>query len=68
MFLVKNNGKILEPVRELRINSDHFHMLEHTTGLGKELKQVSTWLSTSGNTVFAPYMLLEDIRMTTGTK
>ena len=68
MFLVKNKGKILEPVRELRINSDHFHMLEHTTGLGKELKQISTWLSISGNTVFAPYMLIEDIRMTTGTK
>lgn len=68
MFLVKNKGKILEPVRELRINSDHFHMLENTLGLGKNLKQVNTWLSSSGNTIFAPYMLLGDIRMTTGTK
>jgi PmbA protein len=68
MFLVKQRGKILEPVRELRINSDHFHMLEHTLGLGKNLKQVNTWLSSSGNTIFAPYMLLGDIRMTTGTK
>ena len=66
MFLVKNNGKELEPVRELRINSDHYHMLEHTIALGKELKQVSTWLGT--NPVFAPYMLIEDIKMTTGTK
>jgi predicted Zn-dependent protease len=68
MFLVKNKGKTLEPVRELRINSDHFHMLEHTLGLGKELKQVNTWLSSTGNTIFAPFMLLGDIRMTTGTK
>ncbi len=68
MFLVKDKGKILEPVRELRINSDHFHMLENTLALGKNLKQVNTWLSTSGNTIFAPYMLLGDIRMTTGTK
>ncbi|MFX0058268.1 MAG: TldD/PmbA family protein [Candidatus Hodarchaeota archaeon] len=68
MFLVKNKGKLLEPIRELRINSDHYHMLEHTTALGKELKQVSTWLSTSENTVFAPFMLIEDIKMTTGTK
>jgi len=66
MFLVKNKGKELEPVRELRINSDHYHMLEHTIALGKELKQVSTWLGT--NPVFAPYMLIEDIKMTTGTK
>jgi len=66
MFLVKNNGKKLEPVRELRINSDHYHMLEHASALGKELKQVSTWLGT--NPVFAPYMLIEDIKMTTGTK
>ncbi|TFG07207.1 MAG: TldD/PmbA family protein [Promethearchaeota archaeon] len=68
MFLVQNKGKELTPVRELRINSDHFHMLEHTTALGKQLKQVKTWLSTSENTVFAPFMLIEDIRMTTGTK
>jgi PmbA protein len=68
MFLVKNGGKILEPVRELRINSDHYHMLEHTTALGKELKQVSTWLSTAGTPVFAPFMLIEGIRMSTGTK
>ncbi len=68
MFLVKDKGKILEPVRELRINSDHFHMLENTLGLGKNLKQVNTWLSSTGNTIFAPYMLLGDIRMTTGTK
>ncbi|MHA1104192.1 MAG: metallopeptidase TldD-related protein [Promethearchaeota archaeon] len=66
MFLVKNKGKKLEPVRELRINSDHYHMLEHASALGKELKQVSTWLGT--NPVFAPYMLIEDIKMTTGTK
>ncbi|MFX1340399.1 MAG: TldD/PmbA family protein [Promethearchaeota archaeon] len=68
MFLVKDKGNILEPVRELRINSDHFHMLENTLALGRELKQVNTWLSSSGNTIFAPYMLLGDIRMTTGTK
>jgi predicted Zn-dependent protease len=68
MFLVKNKGKVLEPVRELRINSNHYHMLEHTTALGNELKQVSTWLSTTGNPVFAPFMLIEDIKMTTGTK
>lgn len=68
MFLVKNRGKILEPVRELRINSDHYHMLKNTTALGKDLKQVSTWLSSSENTVFAPFMLIEDIKMSTGTK
>jgi len=67
MFLVKNRGKNLEPVRELRINSDHYHMLKKTKALGKKLKQVSTWLSTSENPVFAPYMLIEDIRMSTGT-
>jgi len=66
MFLVKNKGRKLEPVRELRINSDHFHMLEHTIALGKKLKQVFTWLGT--NPVFAPYMLIKDIKMTTGTK
>jgi predicted Zn-dependent protease len=68
MFLVKNKGKILEPVRELRINSNHLHMLEHTIALGKTLKQVSTWLSPADNVVFAPFMLIEDIKMTTGTK
>jgi len=68
MFLVKNRGKILEPIRELRINSDHYHMLKNTNALGKDLKQVSTWLSTSENTVFAPFMLIEDIKMSTGTK
>jgi predicted Zn-dependent protease len=68
MFLVKNKGKLLEPIRELRINSDHYHMLKNTTALGKDLKQVSTWLSTSENTVFAPFMLIEDIKMSTGTK
>ncbi len=66
MFLITNKGKKLEPVRELRINSDHYHMLEHTIALGKELKQVFTWLGT--NPVFAPYMLIEDVKMTTGTK
>jgi len=68
MFLVKDKGKSLEPVRELRINSDHFHMLEHTIALGKDLQQVKTWLNMAGNTIFAPYMLIEDIRLTTGTK
>ncbi|MFW9936018.1 MAG: TldD/PmbA family protein [Candidatus Thorarchaeota archaeon] len=68
MFLVKNKGKLLEPIRELRINSDHYHMLKNTTALGKDLKQVSTWLSSSENTVFAPFMLIEDIKMSTGTK
>ena len=68
LFLVKDRGKKLEPVRQLRINSDHFHMLEHTTALGNKLKQVSTWLSPSNSPVFAPYMLIEDIKMTTGTK
>ncbi|TFG25019.1 MAG: TldD/PmbA family protein [Promethearchaeota archaeon] len=68
MFLIKNRGKNLEPVRELRINSDHYHMLKNTIALGKKLKQVSTWLSTSNNPVFAPFMLIEDIKMTTGTK
>ena len=67
MFLVKKRGKVLEPIRELRINSDHYHMLKRTTALGKKLKQVSTWLSTSENPVFAPYMLIEDIYMSTGT-
>ena len=68
MFLVKDKGKILEPVRELRINSDHYHMLEHTIALGIDLQQVKTWLNMAGNTIFAPYMLIEDIRLTTGTK
>ena len=68
MFFIKNGGKILEPVRELRINSDHYHLLKNTIALGKNLKQVSTWLSTSNNPVFAPFMLIEDIKMTTGTK
>jgi PmbA protein len=68
MFLIKKRGEILEPIRELRINSDHYHMLENTTALGKDLKQVSTWLSTSENTVFSPFMLIEGIKMTTGTK
>ena len=66
MFLIKNKGKMLEPVRELRINSDHYHMLEHASAFGNKLKQVFTWLGT--NPVFAPYMLIEDIKMTTGTK
>ena len=43
-------------------------MLEHTIVLGKNLKQVSTWLSPANNVVFAPFMLIEDIKMTTGTK
>ncbi len=68
MFLVKNRGKILEPVRELRINSNHLHMLEHVLALGKELKQVAPWLISSGKAIFAPFMLIEDIRMSTGTK
>ena len=68
MFLVKDKGKVLEPVRELRINSDHYHMLEHTIALGKDLQQVKTWLNMAGNTIFAPHMLIEDIRLTTGTK
>jgi PmbA protein len=68
MFLVKDKGRILEPIRELRINSDHLQMLENTVALGKDLKQVSTWLSPSENPVFAPFMLIENIKMTTGTK
>ena len=68
MFLIKDKGTILEPIRELRINSDHLQMLENTVALGKNLKQVSTWLSPSENPVFAPFMLIENIRMTTGTK
>ncbi|MFX1450425.1 MAG: TldD/PmbA family protein [Promethearchaeota archaeon] len=68
MFLVKKRGKELEPVRELRINSNHFHMLEHVLALGKELKQVAPWLIATGKAVFAPFMLIEDIRMSTGTK
>jgi PmbA protein len=68
MFLVIDKGKTLEPLRELRINSDHLQMLENTIALGKDLKQVSTWLSPSENPAFAPFMLIENIRMTTGTK
>lgn len=68
MFLVKDKGEILEPIRELRINSNHLQMLENTVGLGKDLKQVSTWLSPGENPVFAPFMLIKNIRMTTGTK
>jgi PmbA protein len=68
MFLVADHGANLNPVRELRINSNHYQMLENIVALGKEQKQVSTWLSTSNNTVFAPFMLIKDIRMTTGTK
>ena len=68
MFLVKNRGKELEPVRELRINSNHFHMLENTIALGRDVKQVLTWLSPSNNPIIAPFMLIEDIKMTTGTK
>jgi PmbA protein len=68
MFLIKNHGKVLEPVRELRINSDHFHMMNNLLALGKENKQVTTWLNPSNSTVFAPFMLIEDVKMTTGTK
>ncbi|MHA1329299.1 MAG: metallopeptidase TldD-related protein, partial [Promethearchaeota archaeon] len=35
MFLIKNKGKTLEPVKELRINSDHYHLLNNTVALGK---------------------------------
>jgi len=68
MFLIKNKGKTLEPVKELRINSDHYHLLNNTVALGKELKQVITWISPGNNSIFAPFMLIEDIKMTTGTK
>lgn len=68
MFLIKKRGEMLEPVRELRINSDHFHMMQNLTGLGNKNKQVATWLSPSNNTVFAPFMLIEDVKMTTSTK
>lgn len=68
MFLVEDHGKTLKPVRELRINSNHYEMLENTVALGKKNKQVYTWLSTSNNTVFAPFMLIKNIKMTTGTK
>jgi len=68
IFLVENHGRNLTPLRELRINSNQYEMLENTIALGKENKQVSTWLSTSNNTVFAPYMLIKNIKMTTGTK
>ncbi|MEJ2250784.1 MAG: TldD/PmbA family protein [Candidatus Lokiarchaeota archaeon] len=68
MFLVKSHGQTLEPIRDLRINSDQYQMLDNIVALGKEQKQVATWLSPSNNTVFAPFMLIKDIRMTTGTK
>jgi len=68
MFLLKKRGEILEPVRELRINSDHFHMMKNLRALGKENKQVSTWLSPTNCPVFAPFMLIEDVKMSTGTK
>ena len=68
MFLVKKKGKVLQPIRELRINSDHYHMLEHVLALGKELKQVSTWITIGGTATFAPFMLIEDIKMSTGMK
>jgi predicted Zn-dependent protease len=68
MFLVEDRGKQLTPVRELRINSNQYEILKNTIALGKNNKQVATWLSTSNNTVFAPFMLIEDIKMTTGTK
>jgi PmbA protein len=68
MFLVKRKGELLEPIRELRINSNHYHMLENTIALGKELKQVSTWLNPCNNSIFAPFMLIKDVKMTTGTK
>ncbi len=68
MFLIKKRGKILEPIRELRINSDHFHMIKNLLALGKENKQVTTWLNPSNSTVYAPFMLIEDVKMTTGTK
>ena len=64
----ENKGKTLEPVKELRINSDHYHLLNNTVALGKKLKQVVTWLSPGNNSIFAPFMLIEDIKMTTGTK
>ncbi|TXT60028.1 MAG: putative Zn-dependent protease [Promethearchaeota archaeon] len=68
MFLIKKRGRELEPVRELRINSNHYEMLENTIALGNTTKQVTTWLSASDNTVFAPFFLIKDIKMTTGTK
>jgi len=68
IFLVENHGRNLTPLRELRINSNQYEMLENIIALGKKNKQVSTWLNTSNNTVFAPYMLIKSIKMTTGTK
>jgi PmbA protein len=68
MFLVKNKGKTLESIKELRINSNHFQMLQNILALGKNAKQVMTWLSTSNNPVFAPLMLIKDIQMSTATK
>ncbi|TFG00846.1 MAG: TldD/PmbA family protein [Promethearchaeota archaeon] len=68
MFLIKQRGDLLEPIRELRINTDHFHMMDHLKALGKHNKQVSTWLSPANCPVFAPFMLIEDVVMSTGTK
>lgn len=43
-------------------------MLEYVLALGKELKQVSTWITIGGTATFAPFMLIEDIKMSTGMK
>ena len=68
IFLVKNKGKILEPIRDLRINSNHYELFENLLALGKEVRQISTWATVFKCNTFAPFMLIKDIKMTTGTK
>lgn len=66
MFLVEN-GEIQKPLRELRISDSYPNVMNNIVAIQNKVRQIKWWLEVI-TPVFAPAILVKDVRFTTGTQ
>ncbi|MHA2500351.1 MAG: metallopeptidase TldD-related protein, partial [Candidatus Hodarchaeales archaeon] len=66
MFLVEN-GEIQKPIRELRISDSYPSIMKNIIAIQNKVRQIKWWLEVI-TPVFAPAIMVKDVKFTTGTQ
>ena len=66
LFLIKD-GEIQEPLRELRISDTFPNLVNNIIAVQNKVRQIKWWIEVTIPT-FAPAMLIENVKFSTGTK
>ncbi len=66
MFLIEN-GEIQQSIRELRISDSFPNLMANIIAIQNKIRQIKWWVEVT-TPVFAPAILIENVRFTTGTK